>query len=306
MKKILLFAGIPLIIICVSMLIFGGKKETVVDNGNKPKTKKTDMNLNISIMLDLSDRIDPNSQYYPSISPSHITRDTILINHIVDIVKTNIVKRKIAGCNDKLKIFFSPIPTDPNISDMASKMRFDLSKMKIPEKKKAYHEISNTINSNLSDIYSKVLSSGTWIGSDIWSFFKKDVSLCIDSDPSFRNILVLITDGYIYYNNAQITDGNRHSYILAKDLRKYRYKPNWKAMIEKDDYGLIAHEQDLSNLEILILEITSSCDKPANPYEEDMLCYLLEKWFNEMNVKRCVSYKTDLPVNTITRIDEFF
>ena len=102
-----------------------------------------------------------------------------------------------------------------------------------------------------------------------------------------------------------IDDGNRHSYVLAKDLMKYRYKADWQSRIDNDDYGLIVHNKDLSNLEIIVLELTSSCHNPDNPYEEDMLGYVLGKWFREMNVKHYKTYKTDLPINTKVRIDKF-
>ena len=42
-----------------------------------------------------------------------------------------------------------------------------------------------------------------------------------------------------------------------------------------------------------------------NKIDEDILSFVLKKWFNEMNVSRCEVYHFDLPANTKTRIINF-
>jgi hypothetical protein len=160
----------------------------------------------------------------------------------------------------------------------------------------------------LKKIYDLTVSEKKWIGSDIWRFFKNDVAdYCITSSPdmSYRNILVILTDGYIYHNDSKDRIQNRYAYITPSVLEAHhlRNNPNWEKTIDSADFGLIAKRNDLNNLEILVLEVNPSAN---HKNDEDIIKKVLSKWFDEMKVKRYRIYNTELPVNTIERIDRFF
>jgi hypothetical protein len=88
--------------------------------------------------------------------------------------------------------------------------------------------------------------------------------------------------------------------LLDKNIQKYQ-TASWKQQIDKNNFGLITVRKDLQNLEILVLEIAAN----KNKIDEDILKYVIEKWFKEMNVSRRGVYITDLPANTKTRIENF-
>jgi len=65
----------------------------------------------------------------------------------------------------------------------------------------------------------------------------------------------------------------------------------------------MTERDDLENLEVLVLEISAENEK--NKIDEDIISHLWKKWFEEMNVSHYEVYRSDLPANTKTRIENF-
>jgi len=259
--------------------------------------KKT-IQLNVSILLDLSDRIDTTK--YSAI-PQYYKRDIADVNAIARIFKSKIEIKKIFDLKDKLKVYFHPMPTDAAIVDVASKLNIDLAGKEKGEISKTYDNIENIFAENSEKLYQLVIkNSGSpdkFPGSNIWRFVKDEVpTKCIDKDSTYRNILVIITDGYMYYSSDQKKENNRYNYIERDydHLKKFR-QANALSSFDKDGYGFIPAQNNLSNLEVLVLEIAPP-DNHAEDY--DILKKYWEKWLTEMKVKKFQVVKTDLPVNT--------
>ena len=125
-----------------------------------------------------------------------------------------------------------------------------------------------------------------WIGSDIWGFFKKQIdTYCIREDA--RNIIVILTDGYLFYAPNKIKDGDNYNYILPQTLMN----PN---------SGLIVSRQGLENIEVLMLEIN-----PYDPKHQDKIESVLQNWLKDMGVQKMFVGETDQPSNTKLIIDKF-
>ena len=269
----------------------------------QPTTVKTAKQLNLTILLDLSDRIDSITN--PS-QPQHYQRDTILINYLTSYFIREMESKGGHMARGKMRVVFQPTPSDPNINDAAEKLKIDLSAMK-PAAKKAVHDgFGNIVNENIGRIYSIPLRQSEWPGSDIWRFFKNDVThVAIDKDSSYRNVLVIFTDGYIYHDNSKDKSGNRYAYILPELLDKNKLRSrntDVKKRIEQLDFGLITKRSDLQDLEVLVLEMTPSAGHSG---DEDIIRIVLSKWFTEMKVKRWEIFNSDLPTNTMPKIDDF-
>ena len=139
---------------------------------------------------------------------------------------------------------------------------------------------------SLSQIYKTTLEQKNWIGSDIWGFFKKQVdTYCIKEDA--KNIIVILTDGYIFDINNKQQEGDNYSYILPQTLQN----PN---------SGLIVSRKGLEDLEVLMLEVN-----PYNPKHQDQMENILTKWFQGMGVQKLYVGMTDQPSNTKLIIDKF-
>lgn len=258
--------------------------------------------LNITILLDLSDRID--IKISPA-KPEHYERDISIVKYFSEYFIKEMERKGTYMSKGKIKVIFSPKPQDPNVNLFAEKLNVDLSTSDINQKKEIHDNLVQTFTDNVTQIYKSTLKDNKWLGSDIWRFFKNDVKdYCVEKDTAYRNILVILTDGYVYHNDSKDQIGNRYAYILPQLLNQYKLRnnSNWEDKIKKSDFGLITKRSDLENLEVLILEVTPS---PSNKDDDDVIKYILSKWFNEMKVKRAGIFNSDLPEYTKQKINNF-
>ncbi|MDR0725086.1 MAG: hypothetical protein LBF59_03635, partial [Prevotellaceae bacterium] len=292
MKKIIIFSVIAFI-----AASYGGGSPKSGDRfaPSKPQEKQ----LNISILLDLSDRINPAKHHAV---PEHYERDIEVVKIVTEYFKKNMERLTAWKAKGKIRIFFSPPPSNPAINTIANILNIDCSGLDNKRRKNVYDTITDLFARNLKEIYQQSIRTSTWEGSDIWRFFKNDVKdYCIDKDTSYRNILIVLTDGYIYHRQSVSNNANRYSYLLESNIRQFRKQADWKNKISTGDFGLISERNDLTNLEVLVLEI--SAENNNNKIDEDILKYVLEKWFEEMNVSHYEVYNSDLPANTKTRVE---
>ncbi|MBQ0103480.1 MAG: hypothetical protein KBS99_04820 [Prevotellaceae bacterium] len=250
------------------------------NGGTTPTGTNTKKALNVSIYLDLSDRLERE------MSPSQSERDIEIVMYMAAIVKSHAVSQKIVPSTDRIKVFFYPSPNDSKINLLSQDLELDLGKAQPSEKKKLLNEFEAKFESSLSQIYETTLAQKNWIGSDIWGFFKKQVdTYCIKEEA--RNIIVILTDGYIFDTNNKQIDGDNYSYILPQTLQ------NPKS-------GLIVSRQGLKNLEVLMLEVN-----PYDPKHQDQMESIITNWFQGMEIQNSYVGMTDQPSNTKLIIDKF-
>jgi hypothetical protein len=288
-----------IIIILFILFIINGCKTTVE---NKKLIRP--YHLNISVLLDLSDRIDTIKF---SKQPQQYLRDISAVEIIVKYFKEYISQpeKGTFNSNDKLKIYFHPVPNDPEIANIAQKLYIDLEEIDIPEKKKIFKELDSVFTENLKKIYFKTMEEKKYIGSDIWRFMKDEVMMkCIEKDTTFRNILIIITDGYIYWEHNKLNLNNRFNYITGafSHFNQFRDPILLSSKFDNDDYGFIKVQENLDNLEILVLEVSPPIEYPQ---DFDIIKKYWTKWFDEMRVKKYDIEKTDLPINTKNNIYYF-
>jgi hypothetical protein len=255
-------------------------------------------NYNISILLDLSDRIsleknpNPTMQYYQ--------RDLGYIKSISEAFTQHLKSKRIRQIDDKMQLFFNPEPLNSEINTIAKNLRITI------DKNNASKDLLNSINTNYasqtSKIYESAIKDNNYVGSDIWSFFDNKVKdQCIEN--KYRNILVILTDGYMFYENTVIKEGNRTSYITPELIRKNGLNTkDWGKKLHGEDFGFIKASEDLSNLEVLVIGINPSKN---NPYEEKVIRTYWSKWFTEMKVKHFEIKNADLPSNMDAIIKDF-
>lgn len=292
----------------VSILVLAVVALTLIQCGNSKKEKKEEKKqeeqLNITVLLDLSDRIDP--KLHPN-TPEHYLRDIAIVNELALFFKDNIEKKGGYKAKGRMRVVFSPVPQDTDINNIVSEMNIDLSKYgynETQQKKKIFDNILTIYSQNLEKVYQTTISTKKFLGSDVWRFFKNDVKdYCVASEPHYRNILVILTDGYLYHVQSKDIQGNRSAFLTPTSLQNNGLRnKNWREKFEQGDYGFISTRSDLENLEVLVLEVNPSA---KNIGDEDVIRAYFEKWFKEMNVKRFEIYNTDLPSNTKTRIEKF-
>lgn len=242
--------------------------------GGRAKNETAEQNppLNISIYLDLSDRL------VRDLTPNQTYRDTAITNYLVDYFRSKTLGPQILKSTNKLKVFFYPTPNDSEISTLARGLCVDMEAEKGIDKRKTLDSMKETFQKNLAQIYDETIKAKNWIGCDIWDFFsnKKVDNLCIKDGA--RNIIVILTDGYIYAANNQIKDGDAYSYILPQTLSI----PN-SSLIDRRKGELKG-----KGLEVLILEVN-----PYQPSQRDKMVKILEDWFTAMGIEKFVVAETD-------------
>lgn len=254
------------------------------NNDSDSESKTSQPPLNISVFIDLSDRLVRDME------PSQMYRDTAIVGFLADYFKSKVLGPHIITSKDNMKVFFYPTPQSSDIATLAQDLSVDMSLLKRGEKKKAVLSMKQIFQDNLDKIYSKAIDDGNnhkWPGCDIWDFFsnKKVDAQCIRE--GYRNILIILTDGYLYDEKNKIKEGHGYSYVLPQTLK------------DPDSY-LIVKRKGLEDLEVRILEVN-----PYNKQEGYKLVPVLENWLKEMGVKEITVSETDLPTNTQTIIKSF-
>jgi len=272
--------------------------------GADPKSKKDEFplitassgkDLNISVLIDLSDRI--NSQIDQR-QPKQAERDINIINILSAAVKKNVAAHGSFKAKARYNVYFHPEPADKNMRDIASKLSVnwvgsnDMQHAK--QNKIQYQQLEGNFANGLKDIYSIADKSSSYPGSDIWRFMKDEAKIkCIEQDTSYRNILIILTDGYLYYKEGKQQSSNRFNYIERSTPQFARFRdPKLLAEFDRQDYGLIPATTRLGNLEVLVLECRP---EEAYPQDFDIMQKYWCKWFREMGVKHAEIYKSQQP-----------
>ena len=243
--------------------------------------------LNISVYLDLSDRL------IRELTPTQTYRDTSIINYLVKcFINRNIGPALLKKENqDKMKVLFYPTPNDSEISILAQGLSVDMEAMKVAERGDAIDNMQEIFQRNLGQIYEETLNNNNWVGCDIWDFFssKKVDNLCVKAGA--RNIIVILTDGYIFAEDHKIKEGNAYSYILPQTL-----SVDGSSLIDRRNGDLAG-----KGIEVLMLEIN-----PYQPAHRDKMTSILENWFHAMGIEKFVIAETDANLtNTQTIIKNF-
>ncbi|KQB39399.1 hypothetical protein [Flavobacterium aquidurense] len=295
MKNILPIMAMSLLLVFTVSCKQDSDKEPEKENATKSPVSE---NYNISILLDLSDRI--SLQKNPNPTMEYYQRDLGYIKSVSEAFTEHLKSKRIRQIDDKMQLFFNPEPLDPAINTIAQDLRISI------DKNNASKDLLNSINSNYasktSKIYESAIKDNKYVGSDIWSFFDHKVKdQCIEN--KYRNILVILTDGYMFYESTVMKEGNRTTYITPELIRKNGLNTkDWDKKLQNQDYGFIKANDDLSNLEVLVIGINPNKN---NPYEEKVIRAYWTKWFTEMKIGHFEIKNADLPSNMENIIKDF-
>lgn len=261
-------------------------------------TEDVSNNLNISILLDLSDRISPTK--FPNQTMEYYLRDVGYINSVAEAFKKHLSTKRVMQADDKIQLFFDPAPFNPEINKISNDLKMEITRDNIS--KEELNKIKEKYTSESLAIYKLAIKDNNYVGSDTWKFFKNKINdYCIEDN--YRNILVVLTDGYIYFKDTKIQEGNMTTYLTPEVIRANGLnKSNWSETMINQKNAFIPANTDLSNLEILVLGINPNT---KNAYEEDVIKAYWTNWFDKMKVKRYEIHSSELPSNMDKVIEKF-
>lgn len=289
-----------LVLLAITLFFISCKEDMKKDEVKNEKeiAKDSSENYNISILLDLSDRISPEK--YPNKTMEYFNRDVGYINSVSEAFTSHLQSKKVRQAKDKIQLFFDPAPFNPEINSISKRLKIEVNKDNIS--KNLIEEIKALYSSEPSKIYQLAIKDNNYIGSNTWKFFKNKVNdYCIED--GYRNILIVLTDGYVYYKDSKITEGNETTYLTPEIIRRNGLNTaDWKKKMESEKIGFINIGNDLSNLEVLVLGINADI---KNPYEEEVIKAYWAKWLEAMKVKNYDIRNADLPSDMDNAIKKF-
>lgn len=240
------------------------------------ESKSVEEPLNITVLIDLSDRIIK--------ADGQERRDEAIVNYLF---KKIVDKGKFTSLKDAFQIIFYPAPGSDVMDSLSTTMSINLSKIKPLERRKEILKFQQTLESNIPKLYDYTKAHPNWIGCDIWGLFDQKEADILCVKQGYRNVLVILTDGYIYHSENQRKDGQNYSYILDKTLAI----PNAR----------LISCPEVQNLEVLVLE----CN-PTTANKFPLMKSVLSEWFDGMQINHYSIHKTDNTANSQSFINNFF
>ena len=262
------------------------------DTGGSPTETETDPTpLNLTVYLDLSNRlvVTPDQQQK---GYSQKDRDLAIVDQLVDEFKRHSEDTfKLPYSQDIFEVIAYPVPSGGGINTLLEKLKTDCPSYgkNYGARKNRLLTMKDSIHNTLNTIYDRTIAEQQWPGADIWGFFSNGAARTRCVRKGYRNVLVVITDGYIYHKNNRIDQGNAHSYILNSTLAD-------------STASLIAQGKGLGDLEVLFMEL----ERPAaHPEYRDRMYKVIGDWLGAMGVTRYELVDTDVPANLTPYIKDF-
>ncbi|MCH3883270.1 MULTISPECIES: hypothetical protein [Tenacibaculum] len=261
---------------------------------------KNDENLNISILLDLSDRINPITN--PNNSMDFFKRDIGYITSVSESFQCHIANKKSRKINDNIKVFFEPESNIPELNTISTLLNLKFNKDNSTIKK--INSVSQIYQKNINDIYNIASQQKEYNGSNIWGFFKNKVNDYIKEDH--KNVLVILTDGYLYdKTNKGLKSGKKYANFTSNTIKNFKLNnSNWNATFTKKNIGILPANENLGNLEVIVIGLNVD-KKSKNPYELEIMKLLWENWFKDMGITNFAIKTADLPSNLDETIKKF-
>ena len=299
MKRILIFSLLLTLLVGITSCGSNTNSGSEGSKSNSSNTELSKQQLNIVVLLDLSDRILKEK------NPSNVERDVEIVKTLTSIFKKEMESKGAYMAKGKMQVVFSPAPSNHTIANLAKQLDVDLSAMSdVKEKKFVYDSIETRFSDAMTQIYTLAQNKEDWPGCDIWRFFKDDIETYVKD--GYRNVVVVITDGYIYYEKTKYQSDHKYTYLLPQNLNSEGLRKDIMKIpetISKNKFGLIPTGKKYPDVEVMFLELSPSDDFPS---DYDVMDIVLQDWCNEMDIKKVKVRKTDMPVNTAKVIDAFF
>lgn len=299
------------------LIVLGCTPGPNVDEQHRNTQDTTEIvHYNINIVPDLSNRL--SQTIYPKPLADHSIAKVVLENLYPRIL----THRRSENQKDKLSVAFINKAAITNFAVQPSLLRIDLSRFDNQLKRIDY--IKGRANETFQQDTARFISefkritsvaSSKPVGADIWSFLRSGIDdILVNKNKdilsfqkqvyrnSFRNILILLTDGYIeagIYGNTGCSDQQNQCYFLSKrrvDEFRRAFKAsgesNMHAFFKEHNYGIVKVDNpNLAHVEVLALEfydrsLTASGTPTVYPSDWEILKLFWSDWLEKSGVKR--------------------
>jgi uncharacterized protein YbcI len=309
---------------------------TSCQKGNGTETKMTvdhntviNQNLNIIISPDISNRISP---LYPK-----PLNDIEIINKVMDMYFPFLYRsgNRAIGQKDKILVQLTNPQLVSTYHINTNPLEINMSKMSNDERIKyltdsvqsiSYHNDKISLINEVKKTYEKALENT--VGADIYGLFNNHLNENIvlkDEQPKTmygktvinknRNILILLTDGYIEAGlYGKPAEGNRYFYLDNDVIKKFRKEflasgeKDMKKFFTENNYGIMPVKNEaLKDLEVFAIEFydrslsKKSGNNTVRPDDFEIIKLFWEDWLTKSGVKRYKIYERFASLNEFER-----
>lgn len=272
-----------ILIIALAVVLFGGIVAVLSIRVIPPPLKSVTQH-HITVLLDLSNRIDPGLGRGPQAA-----RDLQDIKTVLDVFKKQVKQNFYMNSRDQLAVVVSRQRGSNPAAEAQHQADFTIDMNTLPINKKQRKQVealSDSMYHQTEQLYSQAQTNKFFTGADIWSFFDEELPLFLISNKAAKHdsviqTLVIVTDGYNDFSNDILKkrpfNANRTSFGQVRRLAK---KPDPLGTFDKEDYGLMA-TQKYPDLRVLVLELASDGNDAT---QGQLIRKYWTKWFDEMGI----------------------
>ena len=259
---------------------------------------------NFIVLLDLSDRIDPN------LNPHQYTRDSAVIHRIFDVYRNLVSDKMFVKSKDRFQVLIAPQESDNSneLTVISDGLYLDMSSSVISEKKKQIDEFEDELPDKLSSLYRLATVQNEHQGADIWSFFNDKLNhfLLFSNSNGYpvKNMIFILTDGYLLFERSVYSERhkveNRTTYMQVNGLLELA---DWETEFENNDYGLVSIDKEFDELVVFMLELHYR--QRLNTSESKIIQKYWTKWFDEMSITDAFFADNEYTLNQIEDMINF-
>jgi hypothetical protein len=235
----------------------------------------------ILVVLDLSDRIDQRHS-------TQVTRDKAVLSALLDFYESLVRERFFVASKDSFQIAIAtqPVPYRLLIESIGDSLRIDMRSIRAADRVRVFASRRTELMNSVDRLYDRAARIERFPGADLWGFFRDHLSTYLSAEAGSKNVVVVLTDGYIEFERSEIPyrqrHGNRADYMMVDPFTSGAVP---FARFDRDDYGLLSvslGEKFRSNTSVLVLEACSK--QPLSPRELEVVQKYWSKWFDEMGL----------------------
>ena len=261
--------------------------------------------INIVVILDTSDRIDPD------IHRDQITLDKELVESIINVYHSFAKTKLFTNRKDGVTFVVPDQPrTNPIPRDVTRRLKIRPTESEIGanarhEREKAFIKLEKNALNAVNKVYTIVENQNNYTGSDIWNWFRLQCRNHLKSDT--RNYIVCISDGYLEFNRRiqerRPSLNNKTSYMRYDLISRLGNDPGWKSVFNDEGHGLLEFEQDFSDYDVKFMMVEMKLRDINLLYEREIIETYWEKWLSSMGITKSKFVYSG--ANAIDAIEDF-
>jgi hypothetical protein len=232
---------------------------------------------NYVVLLDLSDRLLVSGQ---------AERDLALVQAVFARFETTVRQQQLVFSKDCFRVVIAPQKgVNYRPEAFMDALYLDMATLPMADKRKRLDALRTDLPRQLASLYAKALAGKRqprdFAGCDLWQYANEQ--LPTDLNPRADNVLVVLTDGYLDFeqNTHGLTQGNRAT--DSRMLDRLRRDPYWRQTLSRPTEGILPVQKPLPNLRVCVAEVRPKYD---NLHETDLLTTLWDKWLRECRAVR--------------------